>query len=157
MWRGNFSTYNWGKVILGDRYTNALYWLNSDKYENDNPDGNGTNVIQRIVTSPIGYSDAKNVIYRTVQLQMQPGTGLPNNNSNGIGAEPKVMYSYSNDSGFSWSNERESTIGKVGEYAYRCRWTKCGIGRNRVHKFRITDPVFVAIIGLNADLEILGV
>lgn len=156
MWRGNFSTFNWGKVILGDRYTNALYWLNSDKYENDNPDGNGTNVIQRIVTSPIGYSDSKNVVYRSVQLQMQPGTGLTNDNSNGIGADPIVMYSFSNDSGFSWSNERESSIGKIGEYAYRCRWTKCGVGRNRVHKFRITDPVFVAIIALNVDLEILG-
>lgn len=156
LWRGNYCTYNFGKVLVGDITTNALYWLNSDKFENDNPDGLGVNIIERIMTSPIGYDSSKNVSYRSVQLQMQPGQGLTNNNTLGIGARPKVNYSYSNDSGFSWSNEREQTFGAVGEYAYRCRWVKCGIGRNRVHKFRITDPVFVAVIGLTVDLEILS-
>ena len=156
-WYGNQCTYNWGKVILGDINTNALYDLNSDKYENDDPDGLDTNMIERIVTSPIGYTSSKNVVYRSVQLQMQPGQGLTNNNSAGIGANPVVMYSYSNDSGFSWSNERESSFGANGEYAYRCRWVKCGVGRNRVHKFRITDPVFVAIIALTVDIEVLSV
>lgn len=156
IWRGNFCTYNFGRVILGDISTNAIYWLNSDKYENDNPDGVGTNMIERIVTSPIGYTDAKNVVYRSVQLQMQPGTGLTNDNSAGIGADPKVEYSYSNDSGFSWIGGRESSFGTIGQYAYRCRWVKCGVGRNRVHKFRITDPVFVAVIALTVDLEVLS-
>ena len=87
---------------------------------------------------------------------MQPGTGLTNDNSAGIGADPKVEYSYSNDSGFSWIGGRESSFGTIGQYAYRCRWVKCGIGRNRVHKFRITDPVFVAVIALTVDLEVLS-
>ena len=156
IWRGNYCTYNFGKVILGDISTNALYWLNSDKFENDNPDGLGVNMIERIMTSPVGYDSSKNVVYRSVQLQMQPGQGLTNNNSLGIGARPKVNYSYANDGGFSWSNEREQTFGATGEYAYRCRWVKCGVGRNRVHKFRITDPVFVAVIGLTVDLEVLS-
>lgn len=156
MWRGNQTAYNWGKVLLGDRYTNALYWLDSSKYENDDPDGLDTNMIERIVTSPIGYAEAKNVVYRTVQVQMQPGQGLANPNTHGIGDDPIVMYSYSDDSGFSWSNERESSFGRVGEYAFRCRWVKCGFGRNRVHRFRITDPVFVAILALTVDLEVLS-
>lgn len=155
MWRGTFCTYNFGKVILGDRYTNALYYLDSSKYENDDPDGNGTNMIERIVTSPIGYQAGKNVVYYSVQLQLQPGQGLTNNNTAGIGADPKVGYSYSNDSGFSWSNERLKSYGMVGQYAYRCRWVKCGIGRNRVHKFRITDPTYVAIIALTVSIEVL--
>lgn len=156
MWRGNYCTYNFGRVILGDHDTNALYSLNSEKYENDNADGLGTNMIERVVTSPIGYSEAKNVVYNIVQLQMQPGQGLTNPNSQGIGDDPVVRYSYSNDSGFSWSDERESSFGKNGQYAFRCRFVKCGIGRNRVHKFRITDPVFVAVIALTVDVEVLS-
>lgn len=157
IWAGNYTTYNFGKVLFGDASTNALYWFNSDKFDNDKPDGTGTREIERVVTSPIGYDSSKNTVYRSVQLQLQPGQGLQNNNSAGIGANPKVMYSYSNDSGFSWSNERESSFGGYGEYAYRCRWVKCGIGRNRVHKFRITDPVFVCIIGLTVDIEVASV
>lgn len=157
IWQGNYCTYNWGKVIFGDIGTNALYWFNSSKYENDDADGTDTNMIERIVTSPIGYDSSKNIVYRSVQLQLQPGQGLANNNSAGIGANPKVMYSYSNDSGFSWSNERESSFGAVGEYAFRCRWVKCGIGRNRVHRFRITDPVFVVVLALTCDVEVMSV
>lgn len=155
MWRASFATYNYGKILLGDRYTNCMYWLDSAKYENDMPDGT-TSLIERVVTSPIGYSTGKNIVYRTVQLQMQPGQGLTNNNANGIGLNPVVAYSYSNDSGFSWSSERLQSFGAIGQYAYRCRWVKCGMGRNRVHKFRITDPVFVSIIALTTDIEVLS-
>ena len=157
MWRGTYCTYNYGKILLGDRYTNCIYYLDSDKYENDSPDGLSTSMIERILTSPIGYQTGKNVIYRTVQLQMQPGQGLTNNNSAGIGADPQVAYSFSNASGFSWSSERLNSYGTGGQYAYRCRWVKCGIGRNRVHKFRITDPCFVAVIALTVDIEVLRV
>ena len=158
MWRGTFSTYNYGKILLGDRYTNCIYYLDSDKFENDSPDGTTTNMIERIVTSPIGYSSSKNVVYRSVQLQLQPGQGLTNNNSHGIGKDPQVEYSYSNDGGFSWSQSgRLQSYGEAGQFAYRCRWVKCGIGRNRVHKFRITDPCFVAIIALTFDIEVLSV
>lgn len=155
-WQGNFSTYNWGMVILGDKSSNALYALDSSKYENDNASGVGTNMIERIVTSPIGYLGAKNIVYRTVQLQLQPGQGLDNNNSAGIGQDPLVEYYYSNDSGYHWSNGRTASLGSKGLNAYRCRWVKCGYGRNRVHKFRITDPVFVAVIALTVDIEVLN-
>ena len=154
MWRANQCTYNYGKVILGDRYTNALYYLDSNKYENDLPDGSGTQLIRRIVTSPIGYSNTKNVVYSEVQLQLQPGQGLTNNNPDGYGMDPRVAYSYSNDSGFTWSSERRKSFGVTGAYSYRCRWVKCGYGRNRVHRFRITDPVFVAIIALTCNIEV---
>lgn len=156
MWPASFATYNWSTPIFGDRSTNATYWLDNQYFENDNPDGVGTNMIERIVTSPVGNNAARNVVYHAVQLQMQPGQGLVNPNAQGIGTDPEVMYSYANDGGFSWSNERHKSFGMIGEYAYRCRWVKCGHGRNRVHKFRITAPVFVAIIGLNVDIETLS-
>ena len=156
MWPASFATYNWSLPIVGDCATNATYWLNNRKYENDDPDGLGTNMIERIVTSPIGNNASRNVVYHVVQLQLQPGQGLANPNTDGIGTDPEVMYSYANDGGFAWSNERHKSFGMIGEYAYRCRWPKCGHGRNRVHRFRITAPVFTAVVGLNVDIETLS-
>ena len=155
MWRGMFSTYCNSRLILGDRYTNATYTLDTHKYENDNHDGLGTNLIQRIFTSPVEYAQDKNITVRELQLNMQQGTGLQINNQNNVGENPVVAMSVSDDAGHSFGNERFASIGKIGKFAHRTRWTKLGIGRNRVYKFRITAPVQVIIIGICLDYEVV--
>lgn len=155
MWRGMYCTYNFGSVLLGDRLTNAIYKLDSEYHQNDNPDGIGINQIQREFTTPDQNITQKNVVYRSCQLNMQQGVGLTNPNEFGIGEDPMVGMSYSNDTGNTWKGERLKPIGKIGEYANRTRWTSCGTGRNRVWKFRITAPVFIAVVGLTLDLEAL--
>lgn len=156
MWKGTFCTYNFGKVIFGDASSNGLYWLDSDYYQNDLIDGSGVSLIQRIVTSPVQYMAGKNVVYRVCQLNMQQGQGLANPNQYGIGEDPQVGMSYSNDSGNTWSDERQQAIGEIGYYGCRTRWVSCGTGRNRVWKFRVTAPVFVAIIGMTTEIEVLA-
>lgn len=156
MWRGMHTTYNYSKVILGDRFTNALYYLDQNYYKNDLPDGTGYRKIQRIITTPVESLNECNVVYNSVQLKFQQGQGLTVNDETLVGQDPQVSMEFSNDAGNTWSNKRYASIGKRGQYAYRTRWNKCGIGRNRVWKFIITEPVFVAIIGLNIDAEQLG-
>lgn len=152
-YRGCHATYAYSNVIIGDRYTNAVYTLDTNKYENDNHDGVGTNLIQRIFTSPVMYDADKNITIRSLQLNMQQGTGLIVNNAHGIGREPIVGISASSVAGASFGNERFATIGAIGQYQWRTRLTKWGTGRNRVFRFRCTAPVQVVVIGLEIEFE----
>lgn len=155
MYRGMYATSAFNKILLGDRYTNAVYFLDTDYFENDNHDGNGTNLIQRVFTTPVEYATDKNIAVRELQLNMQQGTALQINNVNGIGREPIVGMSISRDAGHTFGNEQFASIGGIGEFAHRTRWTKLGIGRNMVYKFRITTPVLVVVVGLALDYEVL--
>ena len=153
-WVGQWATYNkaWGKILLGDGSSDAVYQLSSTKYENDRPNGQGTDMINRIVTSPIEYNHGRNMIYRSVQLNMQQGTGLRNGN----GSDPKVMMCASDDGGFTYGYERFAQIGQTGHYKSRTRWLMCGMGRNRVWRFRCTEPVKVVVVGMTVEAEVLS-
>lgn len=73
-----------------------------------------------------------------------------------VGEDPKAIISWSNDAGNSWSNEREVSLGKIGEFNKRARLTMLGTGRNRTWRIVITDPVKVVLIGLLVDWDSLG-
>jgi len=152
-WRALYTTYGHGKNIVGDRLGDAMYVLDSKYYANDDPDGTGINYIQRIKTTPVALNTGKMARYKTFQLIMQQGVGLINDTPEGVGRNPKAMISWSNDSGKSWSNEREVELGMIGEYGKRTRLTTLGTARNRVWKIRITEPVKVVIGGLLVDFD----
>lgn len=152
-WTALYSTFGHGRSIVGDRLGDALYVLDSDKYANDNPSGTGINYINRVKTSPIILNMGKMTRYKTFQLIMQQGVGLINNTPELVGRDPKAMISWSNDSGKSWSNEREVGLGRIGEYSKRTRLTTLGTARNRVWKIRITDPVQCVMAGMLVDYD----
>jgi hypothetical protein len=52
----------------------------------------------------------------------------------GQGIDPHVELSYSNDSGATWTNPAQRTVGKVGERLGRVKWSRCGRSRDRVWK-----------------------
>jgi hypothetical protein len=51
------------------------------------------------------------------------------------------MLSYSKDNGRTWSGERWTKLGKMGEYMTRVIWRRFGSTRDAVFKIRMTDPV----------------
>jgi hypothetical protein len=61
-----------------------------------------------------------------------------------------MMMRFSDDGGHTWSNERLSSVGKVGEYYRRTFYRRLGMTmklRDRVYEISGTDPVKVAIMG----------
>jgi hypothetical protein len=63
------------------------------------------------------------------------------------------MYRYSNDGGHTWSNEKQRSIGAVGQYGQRVKIGPTGCGRNRVHEISITDPVKRAVFGASTRVS----
>lgn len=61
----------------------------------------------------------------------------------GQGSDPKVEMRSSIDAGATWSNWRQSGLGKQGKYRARARWLRCGAFDfpGGMFEIRLTDPV----------------
>lgn len=63
------------------------------------------------------------------------------------------MLRWSNDGGFSWSNEHWTSIGAAGQVTNRAKWNRLGAARDRVYELNFTDPVARDVIGATLFLE----
>jgi hypothetical protein len=118
------------KNMIGDRVDGLIYQQSVDLYSyNGEP-------IHRERISPHVSSEKKNLPFSVLELDIETGVGL----QSGQGSNPQIMMRYSDDGGRTWSNERWTTIGAIGKYKTRVRWTRCGSARDRVFKVKYTDP-----------------
>ena len=140
--RGNCHMVFAGKNIVGDWESGKLYALDLDTYT-DNGDA-----IPRIRSCPHIANDLKRVFYAALQIDMETGVGL----TDGQGSDPQAMLQWSDDGGFTWSNELWASIGKLGERKTRVRWRRLGKARDRVFQVTITDPVKVEIVGASLEM-----
>ena len=73
-----------------------------------------------------------------------------------IYTEPQVMYSYSNDSGKTYSSEMWRGCGFIGEYKKPVpTWNRNGQSRKRIFRFSMTDPVDWEIYALDLEMQAL--
>ena len=131
------------QIIVGDFENGNIYAFDLEEYA-DNGD------IQKWLRSwralPTGANDLKRTSQHTLQIDCETGVGI----NTGQGSDPQMMMRYSDDGGHTWSNERWSSVGKVGEYYRRTFYRRLGMTmklRDRVYEISGTDPVKIAIMG----------
>lgn len=130
-----------GSHLVGDYSSGNIYKLDLDTYtDNGQP-------IRRMRTAPHVTSGLNYIYYSGFQLDCQFGVGT----QTGQGLNPQIVMRQSNDGGYTWSGERNQTLGATGAYKERAIWSKCGRSRDRVFEIVITDPVNVVL--LNAQLD----
>ena len=118
--------------LVGDRefgvvYRQSLYFS----------DDNGDEII-RIRIFP-HMQDEKNLLtFNCLELDVEAGRA----DQIGQGSDPQLMMKYSDDGGFSWSNERWVSVGRTGQYRKRALFTRCGSARDRVWWVSFSDPAF---------------
>lgn len=93
--------------------------------------------IRRLRRGPILLDENNRMPLGRFELGMETGLGL----STGQGSNPVVMARFSMDGGHNWSNERQATAGKIGDYRKRVFWTRLGSPRLWVPEIVVTDPV----------------
>lgn len=147
-WDGMYATENFDKVIIGDAGTSELYELDPFYYQNDSPLSNGVNYIRCVKNTPIGFQMGKNVRYNWIQVVCNQGFGLSVDTLAGVGVDPTVQVAWSDDTGITYSNERPAPLGKQGQYSKRSIVLACGMGRNRVWRIAMTDPVPFILVAL---------
>lgn len=63
------------------------------------------------------------------------------------------MMQFSDDGGFTWSNESWRPLGRVGEHRKMPYWDRIGKARDRTFRIVISDPVKVVISDAWLDIE----
>lgn len=121
-----------GRHILGSRRDGTLYAYDLDTYTDA-----GEPIIREIIGPTFG-TDEGLVSYRSVQIDMERGT-VP------VDIDPKIMLSWSNDSGHTWTDEVSGAIGKAGDYTRRVIFRRLGRSFRRTFKLRISDPIKTVI------------
>jgi len=139
--RADCHCFAYGKHLVGDYITGVIY-EQSLAFLSDSV---GSSPKTR--SSPHISNEMNRIFYHKFQLDMEIGVGL----AVGLGSDPQVALSWSDDGGHTWSAERWRSGGLIGDYKRRVIWNQLGSARDRVFKIRITDPVKVVILG--ADLE----
>lgn len=125
--------------LVGDYQTGQIHQMSRSFFTDA---GNPLRAVRR---TPHMWLKAtrERMFFSQLQIEFTPGVGL----QVGQGSSPQVMLRYSNDGGFTWSNEYWVTIGQAGNTKNRAIWRKLGQARDRVWEINFTDPVQRDIIG----------
>jgi len=126
-----------GKTLVGDWETGLVYELDLNTYT-DNGQPIERSRIGQHVTNGGKYS-----FYQAFEVFMQTGVGL----QSGQGSNPQAMLRWSDDGGYTWSNERWADIGPVGARDARVRWRRLGKSRDRLFMVVVSDPIPVVMTG----------
>jgi hypothetical protein len=134
-----------GETLVGDNANGNIYVLDLE-YFTDNGDP-----ISRIrACSHLADPEYRYQFFDSLQVDMQTGVGLVV----GQGSDPQAILQWSDDGGYSWSNELWASIGKIGERRTRVKWRRLGRSRDRVFRVTITDPIRVIMVSASAQASL---
>ena len=139
----NTSAFFNNKNLVGDYRNGNIYELSMTHYTD-----NG-NTIYRTASTPHIHSGRIRTVMDQLNIDFETGIGL----TTGQGSKPQVMMRYSDDGGRTWSNERWSTLGAIGEYSKRVKFHQLGMFYQRMFQITISDPIKAVLIDAYADVD----
>lgn len=142
-WRPAAIVEAFGRLYVFDSFTGKVGYLDLDEYEEF-----GEVIISERISAVV-HADARPVIMSNIQVIAETGVGVSGEDT------PLMLMSYSDDGGRTYTNDREGSMGDVGQYRKRIKWNRVGKFYQRVIRLRISAPVRRAIISAEAELEAL--
>ena len=140
--RSNCCVFFNDKYVVGDYENGILYTLENDVYTD-----NGSTIVWKYISSD--YAMGNNMLFhKELQIGFDVGVGLVS----GQGEDPQIMLRYSDNGMKTWSNEIWRSLGKLGEYKTRVRFTRLGGSRTRRYELSGSDPVPRSFYEANIDL-----
>ena len=125
--------------LVGDYQTGQIHQMSRQFYTD-----NGAPLrAQRRAKHVWEKAERTRVFQSSLQIEFTPGVGL----QVGQGSNPQVMVRWSNDGGFTWSNEYWLPIGAAGQTRNRARINRMGEARDRVYEINFSDPTPRDVIG----------
>lgn len=168
------------EILVGDFQNGNVYSFDLEKYSDHDKIQKWLRSWRAL---PVGTNNLKRTAQHSLQLDCETGVGLPGVtevpghiylnplqivgdlyvnpeivivNSVDNYVEPQVMLRWSDDGGHTWSNEHWRSMGGVGAYGTRVIWRRLGMTtklRDRVYEISGTDPVKIAIVAAQLDVE----
>lgn len=144
-WLGNCHINCYGLNLIGDANSGAIGMLDPTVMTEF-----GKLMLIEMSGPPV-EKDRKRLFHSVFELDMETGVGV----AAGQGSDPQVMECHSDDSGRTWSELQSwSSLGKIGAYSTRVRWTRLGQSRQRIYKIQISDPVRRTVVSASANLAV---
>ena len=129
-----------GKNLIGDSNSGNIYELDSETFTD-----NGDIIVRTRDTGSIHGellgAAGKSIEMNRFELVMETGVGL----LSGQGQDPKIVLSFSDDGGRTFSTVGAGTVGKLGQYQHKIEWFALGSFYERVIRLQISDPIYVSI------------
>lgn len=136
LWRPIFHAFAFGEHRLLDVDGPAVFKMSPDYYT----DVDGESGIRWLRRAPALVRENQREWFGTFELLTETGLGTVIE-ADGTYRAPQVALSISNDGGKTFGSEQFRSMGSLGEYNQRVRWTRCGSGRKRVFQLTGSDPV----------------
>jgi len=145
VWRSIHGIKAFGDIQVGDDRSGKIGTLDFDiKTEYGDK-------VERFFTTKPFINAGDSIFSHEIELLMQTGVGdatTPN---------PQIRMDYSDDEGRTFSNEISKSMGEVGEFKTRVRWSRLGrIPNTRMLRFKMTDPVEYNVYSLFANAEVVN-
>lgn len=142
-WRALHGVKAFGKIQVGDDRSGLVGELDRNVLKEY------TDIIERFWTTKPFINNGDDIFSHEVELVMQTGLG------NIDVADPQIRMDYSDNDSNTFNSEISVSMGKVGEYKKRVRWTRLGrIPLTRVLRWKTTAPVPINVFGLFGNAEV---
>jgi len=130
-WRAAFVIRGDNITLVGDSQSNRLGILSAETFtEWDQP-------LISSVTAPAIAQGNDPIWHSSLELVFDNGVGL----TSGQGSNPEVMLDWSDDGGRTFGVELRRPLGRAGDFQRAARWNRLGASRDRVYRYKISDPV----------------
>lgn len=142
-WRAAWVVKCYGKTLVGDTQSGNIGEIHSRTYSE------WGGILNREATSAVTYAENKWAFFDRLELDMEVGQGL----EVGQGSDPQVMLDVSNNGGIDFRALPNRSLGTTGQYTKTIHWDGMGRSKERVHRFRVTDPVPFIINAARLDVR----
>lgn len=142
-WRVNTQCWCYGENIVGDSLSGKLGRIDASTYTEFGD-------LQRMEwTYPPVYAEGRRAFHKRLQIEFEAGVGL----TSGQGSDPQVLLYVSDNGGKSFVALPSRSIGQIGQYRYRSLWNRLGYSDDRVYRAAVSDPVRVAVVDSQLEVE----
>lgn len=145
--QANCHAFAYGQHLVGDYQSGNIYALDWNTYTDN---GNTRKWLRTWRALPPNQVSENPLTFNSLQIDMGTGIGVP------PGTSPQYMLRWSDDGGYTWSNEMWTDGNQQGATNPRVLWqrlgsTKRGGTYDRVFELSGIDPVPVQIVGAYVD------
>jgi hypothetical protein len=122
-------------------------------FDATNATDNGMTMLRRR-RSPHISNNLNPIFYGLLQADFLMGQGLVNNGTNtSNNVNPQAILRCSDDGGQTYGTPIYTTLGAIGAYKARARWSQLGWAYDRVFEISVTDNVIAHLVVVAGDFE----
>lgn len=141
-WHPRGHLYAFNTHLVGDRATGTISEL-STAIGSDN----GAPIRRIRIAPPLWASSRERLVVSRLGVRVEPGLGI----SSGQGSLPMMLLRTSEDAK-TWSPERRTSAGAMGQYGAQIFWNRCGSSKDIwMPEISVTDPIPWRISGAEID------